>query len=164
MPKYRLQALLQIRERAEQEAKEEFARAAAHLRQEEARLQHEKDELERMIEDRKRRRAEYANKLATGEMKITEQSAAYRYIDRLKELEAEQRGKIDAHKEMVHEAEKAMKRAQDELVIATQELKALTKHKESWETKLKKERELKEENALDEIGQTIYQQRLRRGY
>ncbi len=164
MAKYRLQALLEIRERAEEEAKEEFARATQRLRQEEAELKAQEDELERMIEDRKRRREEYARKLASGEMKVTDQSAAYRFIDRLKEKEAEQRGKIDAQREVVHEAEKALKRAQDELVAATQDLKALLKHKENWETKLKKERQLKEENNLDEIAQTMYQQRLRRGY
>ena len=116
-----------------------------------------------MVEDRQRRRREYANKLASGEMKITDQSAAYRFIDRLKEREAEQKGKIDAQREMVLEAEKAMKRAQDELIVATQDLKALLKHKENWETKLRKERQLKEENNLDEIAQTIYQQRQRNG-
>lgn len=164
MPKYRLQALLEIRERAEEEAKEHFAFATQKLREQEALLKALEDELEQMIEDRHRRRQDYANKLASGEMKITDQSAAYRYIDRLKEREAEQRGKIDAQREMVHEAEKAMKRAQDELVAATQDLKALLKHKENWETKLKKERQLREENTLDEIAQTIYQQRQRNGY
>ena len=164
MAKYRLQALLEIRERAEEEAKEEFARATRRLREEEAELKVQEDELERMIEDRKRRREEYARKLASGEMKVTDQSAAHRFIDRLKDREAEQRGKIDAQREVVHEAEKALKRAQDELIAATQDLKALLKHKENWETKLKKERQLKEENNLDEIAQTMYQQRIRRGY
>ena len=164
MPKYRLQALLEIRERAEEEAKEHFARAQQRLRQEEQTLKQFEDELEQMIEDRHRRRQEYANKLASGEMKITDQSAAYRFIDRLKEREAEQKGKIDGQREMVYEAEKALKRAQDELVAATQDLKALVKHKENWEKKLKKERQMKEEDNLDEIAQTIYQQRQRRGY
>ncbi len=163
MPKYRLQALLGIRERAEEEAKELFVRAQQRLREEETLLKEHEDELERMIEDRHRRRREYADKLASGEMKITDQSAAYRFIDRLKEREAEQKGKIDAQREMVYEAEKALKRAQDELVVATQDLKALLKHKESWETKLKKERQIREENTLDEIAQTIYQQKIRDG-
>src|SRR5687768_8611308 len=121
MATYRLQALLGIRERAEEQAKEAFAHAMAKLNQEKKTLQDMQDELQRMIEDRKRRREEYSQKLASGEMKVTDQSAAYRYIERLKEREAEQSAKIDAQREQVREAEKALKRAQDALIQATQD-------------------------------------------
>ncbi|MEQ9498446.1 MAG: hypothetical protein RIT81_16345 [Deltaproteobacteria bacterium] len=159
MAKYRLQTLLEIRERAEEDAKQAFAAAMAQLKQEQDLLQELKDELERMIEDRHRRREEYANKLASGEMKVTDQAAAYRFIDRLKEKEVEQKGRIDAQRENVREAEKHMKRAQDALIQATQDLKALQKHKENWEAEVKKERAMREAEQLDEIAQTIYQQR-----
>jgi flagellar export protein FliJ len=159
MAKYRLQTLLEIRERAEEEAKQVFAEAMAQLHREQQMLQEMKDELERMIEDRKRRREEYANKLASGEMKVTDQSAAYRFIDRLKEKEAEQKGRIDGQRENVREAEKQLKRAQDALITATQDLKALEKHKEKWQEEVRRERALKEADQLDEIAQTIYQQR-----
>ncbi len=159
MPKYRLQALLEIRQRAEEEAKDAFAAAMNQLREEEQLLKDFEDELKRMIEDRHRRREEYAQKLASGEMKITDQSNAYRYIDRLKEKETEQQGKIDGQRENVREAEKALKRAQDLLIQASQDLKALEKHRENWLKKLKKERQLKEEDTMDEIAQVMYQQR-----
>jgi flagellar export protein FliJ len=158
MPQYRLQALLEIRERAEEEAKDVFAKAMQALRNEEQALQQHEDELARMVEDRHRRRKEYADKLASGEMKITDQAAAQRYLERLKEREQEQKGKIDAQKEQVREAEKRLKRTQDALVKATQDLKALQKHREKWLEDWKKERALKEEDMLDEIAQTIFQQ------
>ncbi len=162
MPQYRLQTLLEIRERAKKEAEEAFALAMRQLADEEARLKEEEDHLERMIEDRHRRRAEYARQLASGEMKITDQSNAYRYIDRLKEKEIEQQTVIDAQRAQVREAEKAVKRAQEILVTATQDMKALEKHKEKWAEEVRRERMMKEEDALDEIGQSIFQQRLRR--
>jgi flagellar export protein FliJ len=156
MPPYRLQSLLEIRERAEQAAKDAFAAATNALREQE-RLQKEmEEELERMIEDRNRRRDDYSKKLASGEMKVTEQSAAYRFIERLKEKEQEQKFKIEAQKENVRNAEKELKRAQDALIIATQDLKALQKHKEKWQAEVKKERAAKEEDMLDEIGQVIF--------
>jgi len=130
MAEYRLKTLLEMRERAEKAAKETFARAMAMLRQEEQRLKELEEELERMIEDRKRRREEYSQKLATGEMKVTGQSSAYRYIERLKEKESEQKGRIDGQREHLREAEKVVKKAQDALIQATQDLKALQKHKE----------------------------------
>jgi flagellar export protein FliJ len=161
MPKYRLQTLLELRERAKKDAEEVFAQALQQLAEEEARLREEEENLERMIEDRHRRREEYARKLASGEMKVTDQSNAYRYIERLKEKEVEQQTVIDAQKEQVREAEKEVKRAQDALVLANQELKALEKHKEKWEEEVKRERMLREENAMDELGQSIFQQSLK---
>jgi flagellar export protein FliJ len=156
MATYRLQALLGIRERAEESAKEAFANAMNALHKEKKLLQEMQDELQRMIEDRKRRREEYSQKLASGEMKVTDQSSAYRYIERLKEKEAEQQARIDSQREQVREAEKAVKRAQDALVVATQDLKALQKHKEKWWDEVKKERAAREEDQLDEIAQTIH--------
>lgn len=165
MATYRLQVLLGIRERAEQDAKEVFAQANAKLAREKQTQQEMEDELKRMIEDRKRRREEYSQKLASGEMKITDQSSAYRFIERLKEREVEQEAKIDAQKEQVREAEKALKRAQDQLIVATQDLKALQKHKEKWAEEVKRERMIREEDNLDEIAQMIYtrQERDRKG-
>jgi flagellar export protein FliJ len=156
MPEYRLKTLLEMRERAEEAAKEAFARAVMVLRKEEQVLKDLEDELERMIEDRMRRRAEYSQKLTTGEMKVTDQSAAYRFIERLKEKESEQRGRIDGQREHVREAEKLVKKAQDALIQATQDLKALQKHKEKWQAEVKRERAVREEDQLDEIAQTIH--------
>lgn len=161
MPQYRLQALLEIRERAKKEAEEAFAEAMQMLAEEQARLRQEEENLERMIADRHRRREDYARKLASGEMKVTDQSNAYRFIERLKEKEVEQQTVIDAQKEQVREAEKEVKRAQDALVLATQELKALEKHKEKWLEEVRRERMLREENTMDEIGQAIFQQQLK---
>lgn len=158
MATYRLQALLGIRERAEEQAKEVFANASNALAREKKTLQELEDELQRMIDDRKRRREEYSQKLASGEMKVTDQSSAYRYIERLKEREAEQQAKIDGQREQVREAEKVLKRAQDALILATQDLKALQKHKEKWWEEVKKERAIREEDNLDEIAQTIFSQ------
>jgi flagellar export protein FliJ len=115
--------------------------------------------LERMIEDRKRRREEYSRKLASGEMKVTDQSSANRFLDRMKEKESEQKDRIEAQREQVRHAEKDVKKAQDALIEATQALKALQKHKENWEKEVKKERAAREEDNLDEIGQVIFNQR-----
>lgn len=156
MATYRLQALLGIKERAEQDAKDLFARAQAALREQEKLLADMEAELQRMIEDRERRREEYSRKLASGEMKVTDQSSAYRFIDRLKEKEAEQKYAIEGQRENVRNAEKEVKKAQDALIVATQDLKAIQKHKEKWAEEVRKDRQQKEEDAMDEIGQVIF--------
>jgi flagellar export protein FliJ len=156
VPPYRLQALLGIKERAEQDAKEVFSKAQAALREQEKLLADMEAELQRMIEDRERRREDYSRKLASGEMKVTDQSSAYRFIERLKEKETEHKYAIEGQRENVRNAEKELKKAQDALVEATQELKAIQKHKEKWAEGVKKERQQREEDELDEIGQVIF--------
>lgn len=163
MSTYRLQTLLEIRERAEEEAKENFARAQQMLNQEQQYLAQLEQELEDMIAERNRRRREYADKLAAGEMKISEQSGANRYIARMKEAEGEQQTRIDSQKEQVREAEKYAQQMQHALIIASQELKALQKHKEKWQEERRRERMMKEEEMLDEIAQTIHLQKSRGG-
>ena len=158
---YRLQALLQIREREEETAKQAFADAMNYLRAQEKKLQELEQELARMAEARKARREEHTRKLASGEMKITDQSAAFRYIDRLKKREQEQQGLINAQQEHVDRTEEKLRLAQEGLVKATQNLKALVKHKEKWKDERKRARQQKEEDLLDEIAQTIFQQKQR---
>lgn len=159
MAKYRLQALLGIRERAEEDAKQVFAEAQRALREQEDLLAALKQELQDMIDDRLKRREEYSQKLASGEMKVTDQSATYRFLDRLKEREVDQKFKIEGQKESVRQAEMELKRAQDDLIKATQDLKALLKHKEKWAAKVKKDRDMRAADEMDEIGQVIFNAR-----
>ena len=60
MAQYRLQTLLEIREREEEAAKQAFSEATRALRQEQELQMALEDELEAMIQDRYRRREEYA--------------------------------------------------------------------------------------------------------
>lgn len=162
MPVYRLQVLYDMKERAEKDAKDAWASAQARQREQEKLLEDLKAELERMIEDRKRRREEYSQKLASGEMKITDQSGANRFIERLKEKEKEQEAKIESQRENVRNAEKETHRSREAYMVASQELKALQKHKEKWQADWKKEMAMKEEDNLDEIGQVIFNQNAKR--
>ncbi len=159
MARYRLQALLEIRERTEEEAKEAFALATKKLHEEERVLLEAKAKLEKMKEDRAQKRQAYSDKLASGQMKVTDQAAADRYLKRLKDLEAEQLERIETQEGQVEEARQAMETAKSALVEATQDLKALQKHREKWAAQLRRERIMKEEDALDEIAQTIFQTR-----
>ncbi len=162
MPVYRLQVLYEIKERAEKDAMEAWSAAQARQREQEKLLEDQKAELVRMIEDRKRRREDYSQKLASGEMKITDQSGANRFIERLKEKEKEQETKIESQRENVRNAEKETNKAREAYLNASQELKALQKHKEKWLADWKKEMAMKEEDNLDEIGQVIFNQNLKK--
>jgi len=156
---YRLQTLLEIRERAKEEAQRFLAEAMAALKAEQDRLRDLENELERMIARRETKKREYAEKAMRGEMDARSAVAANVYIERLKEQEQLQADSIEAQKGVVAQKTDEVDAARQDLIRADQELKALEKHKEKWAEEVKKERQAKEEIAADEIAQTIHRRR-----
>jgi len=156
IPDYRLQTLLVLRERKKEQAENYLAECLAKLRTEQARQRQMEEELERMIAKREGRVREYAEKTMRGEMSAQDAIGANVYIGRLKEQEEEQKNAIEAQKAVVRQREDEVDGARQDLVLATQELKAIEKHKEKWADEVKKEREAKQEEVMDEVAQTIY--------
>ena len=156
MPPYRLQALLEIRERAKDEAERYLGECTQILKEEQERLKSMERELERMIAKREAKKREYAEKAMRGEMDARSAVSANIYIDRLKEQEELQKSAIDGQIQVVRQKQHDVDAARDDLIKASQELKALEKHREKWSDQIKKERMAKEEAELDELGQTIH--------
>ena len=155
-PEYRLQTLLKIREHKKEEAETFLATCLRALKVEQDRLQQMLDELERMIAKRKEKTREYAEKTMRGEMSAQDAVGANVYLDHLKALEQAQKDAIVGQRAVVRQKEEDVSGARTALVKANQELKALEKHREKWEAKLKKEEETKQEEMQDEIAQTIF--------
>lgn len=158
-PKYRLQTLLDMRERAKQNAELHLAERLKALKEatdEQARLE---KTLADMIADRERRKREYAEKTLRGEMDARGATQAETYLKLLREKEDRQRQAVDAHKQVVAQREQEVVDARKALAAATQELKAMEKHKERWADEVRRAQEAREEETLDEIGQSIHQRR-----
>ena len=161
MPQYRLQTVLEMRERAEEAAKEAFATAMRALSEAQA-------EQKRMEDDLARRKRERAEKVAAYlQDALSKGSAANamqnmnRFEARLRDEEAQLAEKIQRQKEVVaqRQAEADGKRA--ELAEASKEKKAIEKHKETWAKQVRHEREVREENNQDEIGSALHLARKR---
>ncbi|MCK5689115.1 hypothetical protein KAI87_07590, partial [Myxococcota bacterium] len=155
-PDYRLQTLVDIRQRAKDAAEHYMAECMRALKLEQERQQEMEDELERMIAKRKERVREYAEKAMRGEMSAQAAITSNVYIDRLKEQEDNQQEAIEGQKAVVAEKQEELDEARQQVIKATQDLKALEKHKEKWEEEVKKARQAKEEEDMDEIAQTIF--------
>jgi len=153
---YRLQTLLGLRERRREEAERALGLANQALATEQKRLADMEKELERMIAKREAKSREYAEKAMRGEMAAGGAVSANAYIERLKEQERMQQDSIAGQKDVVAQREQLVEAARQELVVANQEVKALEKHKEKWQEERKRELAAKQEEALDEIGQTIF--------
>ena len=153
---YRLQTLLGLREQTKNDAERYLGECLAALQREKERLAAMEKELEQMIAKRQARMRDYSEKQMRGEMSAQSVISANSYIERLKEQEEAQKDAIEGQKEVVSGREEDVRDAREKLTVATQDLKALEKHKEKWEKKIKREKQMKEEEALDELAQTIF--------
>jgi flagellar export protein FliJ len=155
-PEYRLQTLLEMRERKKEETERALGAAiAAHATEVEKQEQMEA-ELARMAARRAQKKREYSEKAMRGEMSAQEVIGANTYIERLKEQEELQKNAIEAQKAVVAQKQQELDLARQEVIKATRELKALEKHKEKFIEEWNKEQQAKEEEVMDELAQQIF--------
>src|SRR5437870_4919540 len=128
---YRLEAVLTLRQKAEDEAKAELARKVKALKVEEDELQKRKEAL--IAHQRKRAewmktQAEEARRGGTA----AEIQRAGRYGERLREEEIDLKERIPPQQERVQAALAEVDRARAALVEAQKQKKAIEQHKEQW--------------------------------
>ncbi|MBI2091724.1 MAG: hypothetical protein HYT75_01835 [Deltaproteobacteria bacterium] len=154
--RYRLQALLMIKEREKNRAAEALARAITALqeaRKKEKKLIEEKEEIiKKWHAAREEMRAEMDRGAVVGEGNVH-----VRYLKKLKEDEEQKQKEIDEQHEIVLEAEEAVSKARREYIDAAKEHQVMTKHKELWRKKVQAELSRREEREFDELGNTIHQ-------
>ena len=162
MPPYRLQVLLEMRERAKEEAEQAFSDAVKALEKEKA-------EQKRLEEDLAKRKAERKQKVLAHMQQVMSKGAGVtgltnmnRYEDRLKDEEAQVALEIERQKEAVKVAERLVEQKRREMAEAAKELKAIEKHKETWQKQIRAERQAKEELNQEEIGNTLFLMRQRK--
>lgn len=162
MAKYRLQALLTIKQQMKTKAEAALAfaiKALMEAREKLKKLEHEKEEI---IEAWKQARREMKLRVGGGVM-IGEGNVYVNYLRKLKEDEENKQDEIDDQKGVVEESEQAVKAARKEYIEACKELRVMEKHKELWEKKVKAEISRKEEREMDDLGNVIHQLRRMRG-
>ncbi len=160
-PNYRLQVLFNIREKEKKAAEDFYAEKQRDLAIEQKKLEEMKQHLRDMEQARKDRKAEYAEKLRSGELKINEVTANDRHIERMKHEEQAYMVEIQRQAEVVQEHEEYVEEAKQAMLKATQEFKALEKHKEKWQQEVKRELMIKEEEAVEDISQAQYFKRMK---
>jgi hypothetical protein len=161
-PQYRLETLLDIRKRAEDEAKNAFAeaqKAVAAARAEQKRLE---DDLVRRKADRKRRVQEHlAELIAKGKGALAVQGMGV-YEKRLRAEEDEVALAIEAQKKEVRKAEAEAERKRAARAAAAMVVTAIEKHTEKFLTQKKAEREAREDLDTEEIGNALFLARQRK--
>jgi hypothetical protein len=161
MPAYRLQALLDIRTRAEEEAKDAFSEAVKAAEKERQALSGMQKDLERKKVERKAKVAAFLQEMTAKGGGISGFQQMSRFEQRLKDDEAQLALEIERQKEMVVQAEKLVEQRRAEMAEAAKEKKAIEKHRDNWKAEVRKERMAKEEMNQEEIGNTLHLQRVR---
>jgi hypothetical protein len=159
-PAYRLQVLFEMREKKKKEEEEEYATRKKQVVVEQKKLDDMKQTLRGMIQAREEKKADYAERTRRGEYTIHQITGNDRHIERLKQKEAAYQVEIDRQHERLQDAERHAEEQLQAVVKATQDFKALEKHKEKWAKLVKKEAMMKEEMASEDIAQAQYFQRL----
>ncbi len=162
MPPYRLQTLLEIRERAEEAAKQAFSEAVQELAKERAEQKRLEEDLERRKRERKAKVLAHMQEVMAKGGGVGGLALMNRYEERLKDEEAQVALEIDRQKEKVKVAEKKMEQKRLEMAEAAKELKAIEKHREKWQKQVKYDRDVREESAQEEIGSALFLARSRK--
>jgi flagellar export protein FliJ len=161
MPAYRLQALLDIRTRAEDEAKEAFSAAVKAAEKEKQALAGLQKDLERRKVERKAKVAAFLQEVTAKGAGVGGFQQMHRFEQRLKDEEAQLALEIDRQREVVAQAEKLVEQRRAEMAEAAKERKAIEKHRDTWKAEVRKERMAREELNQEEIGNTLHLQRVR---
>jgi flagellar export protein FliJ len=162
MPAYRLQTLLEIRERAEEAAKQAFSQAMQALVKERTQLKKMEEDLERRKRERKAKILAYLDEVMAKGAGVNGLVLMNRYEDRLKDEEAQLALEIERQKDVVKAAERFVEEKRKEMADAAKDLKAIVKHKEKWTKEVRHERDLREESASEEIGNALFLARTRK--
>ncbi|MBX5483684.1 MAG: YscO family type III secretion system apparatus protein [Myxococcaceae bacterium] len=162
MPQYRLQTLLEIRARAKEAAEQAFAIAMQELAAERQRLKEMEEDLERRKAERQQKVMAYLADVMKKGVGAGGLNMMNRFEERLKDEEAQCALEIERQKEAVKAAEDNVEAKRHEMAEAAKELKAIEKHKESWQAQVRKEREAREELTQEEIGNALHLMRSRR--
>lgn len=161
MPQYRLQTVLEMREKAEEDAKQAFADAMRVFEGEQKKLKGMQADLEKRKVDRKAKVNAYMTEVMAKGVGVGGLAQMNRFEDRLKADEAQLQLDIDRQKEAVTQAEKEVETKRFEMAEAAKEKKAIEKHKDNWKKEIRKERMAKEELNQEEIGNNLHLQRVR---
>lgn len=153
--KYRLQTVLNVRNRAREEAARLVAVCLEQLAHVEAELSERELNLQACCEKQKEVQAVLNLALETGALAksiITHRT----FLKDLREQECDFKSLVEQQQVKVKQAETAVEAARQKLFEASKELKAIEIHKENWVTAERTGEHRREQKITDEIGSILH--------
>jgi len=160
--RYRLQALLIIKEREKQKAEIALAAAIGELVRERKRMNELVCERDEIVRKWNECRKKMAREMTAGSY-IFDGTIHTNYLRGLKEDEEAKEKEIADQEEVIREAEEAVAAARKDYIEASKEFKVMQKHKELWKKKIENEISKKEERELNDLANIVHQLRRMQG-
>ncbi|MET0753989.1 MAG: flagellar FliJ family protein [Pyrinomonadaceae bacterium] len=154
--KYNLQRLLEMRERARDQAAFYLAECRRQLAIAENELENRKQAVEACRNEQIEIQNSLAGKSGVG-IKANEIVRFRQYLIDLREKEARLLKAVEDQKAVIAREEKKVEKAFGELGEAAKELKVIEKHRESWQIEIKKDAERREQKSNDETGAILHE-------
>ena len=156
--KYKLQRLLEMRERARDQSALHLAGCREQLRLAEAELEERKSAVDNCRKEQTETQAEMIKKSGGG-IRSTEIVRYRQHLKDLREKEIRLQNLAAEQETVVRRAEQTVEKALLALAEASKETKVIEKHRENWQTAKKTEADRREQKTGDEIGAILHEQR-----
>lgn len=154
--KYRLQTVLNVRERAKKDAAQLVVLRRQQLSAAEAELERRQQNVVANLQKQKNAKEEMLDQMREG---IEARNALnYRtHLADLREQEIFLRAEVIAQERVVSQAAAEVEKALEFLAQTAKELKVIETHKDNWQQLKRRESEKKEQKLNDEIGAILFQ-------
>lgn len=159
--KYRLQPVLDKREKKKKDAEKILAAARAEVERQKQVLKQREEDVEKAIQKKDKYTADFMTKMQAG-MDSGKITASKAFIEVLKQNIVTAQKKVEEQKKVVETAEQKVQIAVAGVAEATKEMKVIEKHKENWQDAVRKEIEEKEDKEQEEVAQGLYEQHRKR--
>lgn len=153
--KYRLQPVVDERERARDEAARQLEVSRERLAEAERELARRVRAVELCREEQQTAHERMSQELSQGAE--ARRLVAHRaHLSELRENEKTLVTQVEQQRSHVARAETEVERALQVVIEAAKELKVIEKHREGWRERVKREHEQQEQKLSDEIGRIMY--------
>lgn len=154
--KYRLQTVLEIRRRSNDEAAKLVALCLQQLEYEETALRRCQNELKDCVE-----KIDQSISLMNYELEKglqTQNILRHRnFIEDLRKLEVNLKAEVEKQSQLVCKAQKELEKAREKLFESTRELKTIENHKTNWQESEHTKNNRREQKITDEIGAILHE-------
>jgi flagellar export protein FliJ len=151
MDNYKLQALLDLRHKEQENAQDEYAREVQELKRREDFVATRRADLADAVSRRKRACTEHDARLATGDATMAQIRLFGDFLSGLKHDETHLEESIERAERSAEQQKREVAKAKGELIEATKEVKAVERHREKWEKEQATKAQRKRSAAMDEV-------------
>lgn len=155
--KYRLQPVVNERERARDEAARQLEVCHERLAEAERELARRVRAVELCREEQSTAHERMSAELSAGTAEARRLVAHRTHLSELRENEKMLIAQVEQQRSQVARAETEVERALQVVIEAAKELKVIEKHREGWRERVKREHERHEQKLSDEIGRIMYE-------